>query len=94
MKRLILLSALLGLFACQGDPEITGTNPSPNPVPDVPVPPSPPVERRDIELTEVEQQIVERNNLFAFDLLKTVSKNEDKENNILISPLSASLALA
>jgi serpin B len=88
MKRLILLSALLGLFACQDDPEITGTKP----LPDVPVPPT--VERRNIELTEAERQIVERNNLFAFDLLKTVSKNEDKENNILISPLSASLALA
>ncbi|MDR3140702.1 MAG: serpin family protein [Tannerellaceae bacterium] len=97
MKRLILLSALLGLFACQDDPEITGTNPNPNvpdpnvPVPNAPVPPA--VERKNIELTKAEWQIVERNNLFAFDLLRTVSKNEEKEN-ILISPLSASLALA
>ncbi|MDR3140703.1 MAG: serpin family protein [Tannerellaceae bacterium] len=87
MKRLILLSALLGLFACQDDPEITGTNPNPN----APVPPA--VERKNIELTKAEWQIVERNNLFAFDLLRTVSKNEEKEN-ILISPLSVSLALA
>jgi serpin B len=81
MKRIILLSALLGLFACQDDPGID-------------VPRTPPVERKDIELTKAEWQIVEKNNLFAFDLLKTVSKNEKKENNILISPLSASLALA
>ncbi|MDR1161643.1 MAG: serpin family protein [Tannerellaceae bacterium] len=79
MKRTILLSALLGLFACQNEP-------------DMPVNPS--IERRNIELTEAEQQIVKKNNLFAFDLLKTVSKNEEKENNFLISPLSASLALA
>jgi serpin B len=86
MKRIILLSALLGLFACQDDPgsDDPGLN----------VPSVPPVERKDIELTKAERQIVEKNNLFAFDLLKAVSKNEKKENNILISPLSASLALA
>jgi serpin B len=79
MKQLILLSTLLGLFACQNDSGVS---------------PTPPLERRNIELTNAERQIVEKNNLFAFDLLRTVSKNEEKENNILISPLSASLALA
>jgi serpin B len=78
MKQLILLSALLGLFACQNDPDI---------------PVTPTVERKDIVLTKAEQQIVEKNNFFAFDLLRTVSKNEAKEKNLLISPLSASLAL-
>jgi serpin B len=95
MKRLILSFALLGLFACQDDPETVQTEPTPTPVP-VPVPdvPTPPVERKNIDLTEAERQIVEKNNLFAFDLLRTVSKNEETENNILLSPLSASLALA
>jgi serpin B len=89
MKRLFLLSALLGLFACQNDPETIKPDPIPVPLPD-PVP----VERKNIELTEAEWQLVQKNNLFAFDLLRTVSKNEKKENNILISPLSATLALA
>jgi serpin B len=79
MKQTILLSALLGLFACQNDSGVS---------------PTPPLERRSIELTDAEWQIVEKNNLFAFDLLRTVSKNEQKDKNILISPLSASLALA
>ncbi|MDR1161642.1 MAG: hypothetical protein LBK45_04810 [Tannerellaceae bacterium] len=94
MKRLALLFALLGLFACQDDPEIIKTDPTPTPAP-VPAPgdpPTPPVEIKYIELTEAERQIVGKNNLFAFDLLRTVSKNEEKEKNILISPLSASLA--
>jgi serpin B len=90
MKQLILLFALIGLFACQNNPEIAVMPTKPD------VPPSPPeVEKEtNIELTKAEWQIVEKNNLFAFNLLKTVSKNEREENNILISPLSASLALA
>lgn len=87
MKRIILLSVFIGLFACQSD---DGSKIEIPQEPDKPIV----VERKDIELTEAERIIVQRNNLFAFDLLKTVSKNEKEENNILISPLSASLALA
>ncbi|MDR1938192.1 MAG: serpin family protein [Tannerellaceae bacterium] len=51
-------------------------------------------EAKPIDLTKAEQLIVQKNNLFAFDLLRTVSLNEEPEKNILLSPLSASLALA
>ncbi|MDR1201051.1 MAG: serpin family protein [Tannerellaceae bacterium] len=88
MKRITLLAALLGLLACQDNPGAEGTGP------ETPTICPPVIERKNITLTEAEWQIVEKNNLFAFDLLRTVSKNEKKENNILISPLSASLALA
>jgi serpin B len=90
MKQFILLFALPVLFACQSNPEIAVMPTEP----DVPLSPPEVEKENNIELTKAERQIVEKNNLFAFDLLKTVSKNEKEENNILISPLSASLALA
>jgi serpin B len=42
---------------------------------------------------EVEKQIVQENNTFAFDLLRTVVKGEEEGTNIFLSPLSATLAL-
>ena len=51
-------------------------------------------ERVDIQLTDTEKQIATKSNVFAFDLLRTVSKNETSEQNILISPLSASMVFA
>ncbi|MDR1557501.1 MAG: serpin family protein [Tannerellaceae bacterium] len=51
-------------------------------------------ERINIVLTKAEQEIVRQNNIFAFDLLRTVSRNEEQGKNLLLSPLSASLALA
>jgi serpin B len=50
--------------------------------------------RQDIPLTKNEQGIVQGNNAFAFQLLQTVARNGKEGENILVSPLSASLALA
>jgi serpin B len=80
-----------GLISCQTagepDPAVEDENP-------VIEEPGIVAEGEPIVLTEVEQQIAQKNNLFAFDLLRTVYLNEEQENNILLSPLSASLALA
>jgi serpin B len=51
-------------------------------------------ERKDIVLTKAQQEIVRQNNTFAFNLLRTVSQGEDEGKNLLLSPLSASIALA
>ncbi|MDR1882180.1 MAG: serpin family protein [Prevotella sp.] len=45
-------------------------------------------------LTAAEKFISLKTNVFAFDLLRTVYRDEEEEKNILLSPLSASLALA
>ena len=51
--------------------------------------------RKNIELTATEQQMSEKANTFAFNLLKTVyADKEEKDKNILLSPLSATLALS
>lgn len=52
-----------------------------------------PGEREDIPLTRSEEEMTALGNKFAFNFFKTVSSNEKKEN-LFISPLSASLALA
>jgi serpin B len=49
--------------------------------------------RHDIVLTLAEQSVVAGNNAFAFDLLRTVTAGDDN-GNILLSPLSLTLALA
>jgi serpin B len=51
-------------------------------------------ERKDIVLTKAETEIVKQNNAFAFNLLRSVSQLEKPESNFLLSPLSATLALA
>lgn len=53
--------------------------------------PTPSKEREDISLTKVEQTIMGLNNSFALNLLQKVGA--DDAGNILLSPLSASLAL-
>ncbi|MDR3193842.1 MAG: serpin family protein [Tannerella sp.] len=50
--------------------------------------------REDIVLTKGEQAVMQGNNAFAFELLKEVFRNEAEEENIFLSPLSATLALA
>ncbi len=50
-------------------------------------------EREDIVLSRSEQQMTEIGNEFAFKLFHEVSNNE-KDKNIFISPLSASIALS
>jgi serpin B len=54
----------------------------------------PVLEGEKIELTRSEQQMAARSNVFAFNLLREVAKNEAEGTNLLVSPLSASLALA
>lgn len=51
-------------------------------------------ERTDIILTDTEKQITADNNVFAFDFLRAVRENAKPDENILLSPLSASLAFA
>ncbi|WP_280746662.1 serpin family protein [Parabacteroides sp. PF5-9] len=87
MKKIVsfLFIALL-LIGCDHE----GTTPPPV-IPETPE--EPVVEQKDFSLTPIEKQISQQNNLFAFELLKTVYKNEIPGKNILISPLSASLAL-
>lgn len=46
----------------------------------------------DILANKVDKEIVESNNKFAFNIFKEISK-DDKEKNMLISPLSMSMAL-
>ena len=81
--KLILLMIMASFFACQTNNDA--------PVPEV-EPAS--IPRIDIELNAVEQQLTCQANSFAFNLLKTVYANENKRENILISPLSASLAFS
>jgi len=52
-----------------------------------------PNDRKDIPLTRSELEMTALGNVFAFNFFKTVTENE-KEENVFISPLSASLALS
>lgn len=52
-----------------------------------------PIDREDIVLTKVQQEILENGNVFAIDLFREMCK-EVKGDNIFISPLSASLAIS
>lgn len=53
-----------------------------------------PGEYRDIQLDEKSAQIVKADNQFGFELFKKVYASETKYENIMVSPLSVSLALA
>ncbi|MDR0844419.1 MAG: serpin family protein, partial [Tannerella sp.] len=95
---LLGLCVLLGgLCACTDAPSLVGNvyeTVDPPPVTEV-VPDEPPlIPREDIVLTKGEAAIAAGNNAFAFDLLRTVAKGEEAGTNLLVSPLSASLALA
>ncbi|MDR1982033.1 MAG: serpin family protein [Tannerellaceae bacterium] len=93
MKRMIATMACIfaGLISCQ-----TAGEPDPAFEEETPITEEEGIvaEGEPIVLTEAEQQIAQKNNLFAFDLLRTVYLNEKPGENILLSPLSASLALA
>lgn len=53
-----------------------------------------PTEPLPISMTTEQKQLVETQNTFAFDVFKKVIENSDESENIIISPLSISLALS
>jgi len=61
---------------------------SKNPIEDFPVEPVP------ITLTTEQVLLIESENTFAFDIFKNVLDNSSESENIIISPLSISLALS
>ena len=96
MKKTAFLFILaLGLTACQSEAE-PGKTPAPTPEKEEPAEVDP--EKRalyEVGLTEAEQRIAGRTNAFAFDLLRKVTTaDETPAGNVLLSPLSAALALA
>ncbi len=54
------------------------------------LPPKP----KPIEVNAKSQQLIHNNNQFGLELFQTVLNNEDSTKNVMISPLSATLALA
>ncbi|MDR1455155.1 MAG: serpin family protein [Tannerella sp.] len=89
---ILMLCVVAGLYACTSADEVANTKAPPasvkEPVAEMPLTP-----REDIVLTRGEQAVVTANHVFAFDLLRRVSGDEP-ESNLLISPLSLSLAMA
>ena len=53
-----------------------------------------PTEPKPIEVTAKSQQLNQNNNQFGFELFQTILNDEDSTKNVMISPLSATLALA
>ncbi len=53
----------------------------------------PELEFKDIKLNKVGEQLVESDNSFGIDLFKLLMDNRDENKNLMISPLSVSLAL-
>ncbi|MDR3194146.1 MAG: serpin family protein [Tannerella sp.] len=89
-----MICVLYGLYACNSDDLSTKDDseqlpPPPQTEETVPVTP-----REEIVLTKGEQAVLQGNNAFAFELLKEVFRTEKEEENIFLSPLSATLALA
>ena len=93
-KIIVFMSLAAILFACQSDSdELVVENPSSNNEQEEELPAF--ILRQDIELTAVEHQLAGQNNTFAFNLLKTVyASQKDDNQNILLSPLSATLAFS
>jgi serpin B len=93
--KLIVLLMVAGLTACNSEAPLNGAGGAT----EVPIEPDPtPVEtalkpREDILLTRAEEAVVTGNNVFAFNLLLQVA-GETPDDNLLLSPLSLSLALA
>jgi len=79
----VLFIGISFLFACQSDNDVSLLEGEMPPL----------IPRQDIVLTSVEQQLSLKTNSFAFKLLKTVYENERAHENILLSPMSATLAL-
>lgn len=53
-----------------------------------------PVDTPDFEVSEKSAKLIDANNQFGFDLYKKIYAYEDEAENIMVSPLSVSLALA
>ena len=87
MKTKIFLFIFLScLLSCQNNNDFPGVQEEdPSSIPLIP--------RQDIKLSAVEQELSATTNRFAFNLFKQIYK-EDAQKNILISPLSASLAFS
>jgi serpin B len=99
--KMIILMMVAGAFwvACNSDSPLIGTagtaGNDTGGTTEVPVPPDP-VEvnpREDLVLTAAEETVVARNSVLAFNLLRQVA-GEAPNDNLLVSPLSLSLALA
>lgn len=87
--KLLLFAGMLAFtLSCQDDNEVQIPEPEPGEEELARIP------RKDIQLSEEEKLLPEATNTFAFNLLKTVYANEDADKNILLSPLSANLALS
>ena len=81
MKQLIyVVFAMLMLASCSSDEPKHAPNTQPQAEP--------------IELSRSEQEIVKAQKDFSVDFFKTVCKTEDSDKNILVSPLSMSMALS
>jgi serpin B len=94
-KHVLITLCLAVLVACQGGKEPAEEIQPPQLPEEEPeaVQEIPYIRRLDIDLTAEEKLIAQQNRIFAFDLLKTVHKNEDAQTNIFVSPLSLNLAL-
>jgi len=53
-----------------------------------------PTEPKPIEINAKSQLLIQNNNQFGLKLFQTILKNEDSTKNVMVSPLSATLALA
>jgi len=84
--RIFLLIALaVFLFGCQSDKDVLMLDGE-----DIPAM----TPRKDIELSDIGKKLSCQTNEFAFNLLKTVYTNNDNRRNMLLSPLSVTLALS
>ncbi|MDR2910818.1 MAG: serpin family protein [Bacteroidales bacterium] len=96
MKNIILMFVFASLIACSSNDE--SIDPAQIPDPSVTLPDTLPfIPRKDIQLNEEEKLLPEATNTFAFNLIKTVYADEtvrQPHKNILLSPLSANLALS
>jgi serpin B len=91
----LMMFAVVYFTACSSDESTNETSETP----DIPTntetgsPIDPVKPRQDIVLTEMEQTIAAGNNAFAFELLRTATAGAAANDNLLLSPLSLTLAL-
>ena len=85
--KFFLLIMMASLFACNSDSDGVFPDPEGGEEPAY-------IPREDIALNTIEKQLAKKSNTFAFNLLKTVYANEKEHANILLSPLSATLAFS
>jgi serpin B len=91
----LMMFAVVYFTACSSDdlPNETGETPNIPTNTDGENPVEPVKPRQDIVLTEMEQTIAAGNNAFAFELLRTATADAAANDNLLLSPLSLTLAL-